>query len=148
MAARSKAAEASPPNSYVTLLGMSVVALPALLREVEKGLPYRAYERLSRSLGASTDDVLRLVGISLRTLVRRKVEGRFSPEESDRLLRAARVFAHAISLFEGDHSAALEWLRAPQTALGGAIPLDLARTDLGAREVEALTLRLEHGVFS
>jgi len=135
-------------NSYVELLGMKTVTFPALLREVEKGLPYRAYERLSHSLGATADDLSRLVGIPRRTLVRRKTEGRFSPEESDRLLRTARVLARAIDLFEGNRSAALEWLSEPQPALGGLIPLDLVRTEVGARKVEALTVRLEQGVYS
>lgn len=134
--------------SYVELLGMKTASLPALLREVEKGLPYRAYERFADALGATTDDLLKLIGIPRRTLVRRKAEGRFSMEESDRLLRAARVFSGAIDLFAGDREAALDWLTEPQMAFGGALPLDLAVTELGAREVEALVIRLEHGVFS
>ena len=134
--------------SYIELLGMKATSLPALLREVEKGLPYRAYERFADALGATSDDLLKLIGIPRRTLVRRKAEGRFSPEESDRLLRAARVFSRAIDLFNGDREAALGWLTQPVLAFGGAVPLDLATTELGAREVEALVLRLEHGVFS
>ncbi|WP_082407641.1 MbcA/ParS/Xre antitoxin family protein [Verrucomicrobium spinosum] len=39
-------------------------------------------------------------------------------------------------------------LNAPQTGLGGAIPLDYARTEVGAREVEALLTRIEHGVYA
>ena len=83
-----------------------------------------------------------------RTLDRRKREGHLLPEESDRLLRVSRVFGKALELFEGDPKSAREWLSAPQTALGGAVPLDMARTDIGALEVEALAGRLEHGVFS
>ncbi|HEY2830136.1 MAG TPA: antitoxin Xre-like helix-turn-helix domain-containing protein, partial [Thermoanaerobaculia bacterium] len=109
--------------AYVELLGMKTASLPALLREVEKGLPYRAYERFADSLGAPADEVLKVIGIPRRTLIRRKSEGRFSSEESDRLLRAARVFASALDLFGGDGAAALEWLSEPQIALGGSIPL-------------------------
>jgi len=94
------------------------------------------------------DRLLKFVDISRRTLLRRKSEGRFSPDESDRLLRAARVVARALALFDGDRDAALEWLNEPQPALGGAVPLDMARTEIGAREVETLTYRLEHGVYS
>ena len=60
----------------------------------------------------------------------------------------SRVFARAIELFEGDDRAARRWLSAPQRALGGAVPLTLAKTEVGAREVERLVGRLEHGVFS
>lgn len=134
--------------SYAELLGIKTASLPALLREVEKGLPFRAYERFANALGATADDLLRFVGIPRRTLVRRKAEGRFSSDESDRLLRAARVFGQALELFDGDREAAFEWLSEPQIALGGAVPLDVARTEVGAREVELLVLRIEHGVYS
>ena len=37
---------------------------------------------------------------------------------------------------------------AKNRALGGATPLDFAKTEPGAREVENVLGRLEHGVFS
>jgi putative toxin-antitoxin system antitoxin component (TIGR02293 family) len=64
------------------------------------------------------------------------------------LFRAARLFGRTLQLFEGDRDAAVEWLTTPQTALGDRVPLDLARTEIGAREVERLVGRLDHGVFS
>ena len=134
--------------AYTMLLGYDRIDLSKLLRELERGLPYRAYERLSRNVGMSSDRLLRSVDIARRTLIRRRSEGRFAADESDRLLRVARVFGAALSLFEGDRDAALEWLEEPQLAFGGAIPLDVARTEVGAREVEDLAYRLEHGVFS
>ena len=63
-------------------------------------------------------------------------------------MRASRVFERAVDLFEGDAPAATRWLRTPQAGLGGRKPLELASTDVGAREVEDLIGRLEHGVFS
>jgi putative toxin-antitoxin system antitoxin component (TIGR02293 family) len=81
-------------------------------------------------------------------MTRRKREGRFLPDESDRLLRASRLFGKALELFEGDRDAATEWLTTAQPALGGTVPLDLAKSEVGALEVERLIGRLEHGVFS
>ena len=115
---------------------------------MKRGLPFRAFERLAKNIGLPNERLLRLVDISRRTLVRRRTEGRFLPDESDRMLRTARVFAAALSLFEGDRESALSWLEEPQLAFGGAMPLDIARTEVGAREVEDLAYRLEHGVFS
>src|SRR5438045_2807583 len=136
------------PYAYVMLLGIGRLDLPKLLRETERGLPFRAYERLARNMALSNDRMLRLVDIARRTLLRRRAEGRFSRDESDRLLRAARVLGAALSLFEGDRDAALAWLEEPQLAFGGAIPLEIARTEIGAREVEDLAYRIEQGVFS
>ena len=86
--------------------------------------------------------------VFLGTLQRRKASGRLEPDESDRLLRLARVYGKAIELFEGDNPAALQWLHAPLTALGGASPLAMSRTEPGSQEVERLITRLEHGVIS
>ena len=59
-----------------------------------------------------------------------------------------RVLAKALRLFEGDARAAHEWLLTPAPALAGELPLRLARTARGSREVEALIDRLEHGVLT
>lgn len=135
-------------NSYAVLLGLDNVDTPQLLRSIERGLPYSAFERLAANTLLAQAAVLSLVDIPLRTLTRRKAEGRFRPDESDRLLRASRIFARALSVFEGDREAAKRWLSQPRKALGGQTPLTVARTELGALEVERLIGRLEHGVFS
>jgi len=44
--------------------------------------------------------------------------------------------------------AARQWMRSSQQSFDGATPWDMARTEVGAREVESLIGRLEHGVFS
>lgn len=93
------------------------------------------------------ESIIDLIDLPRRTLTRRKQEGRFLPDESDRLLRASRLFGKALELFDGDRESAIEWLIAPQVGLGGSIPMDLAKTELGAREIETLIDRLEHGVF-
>jgi putative toxin-antitoxin system antitoxin component (TIGR02293 family) len=136
------------PHAYVVLLGLETFAAQDLLKTVGKGFVYRTFERLQRNTALPFELLLELIDIPRRTLTRRKREGRFLPDESDRLLRASRVFGRTLELFEGDRQAATDWLRSAQPALGGATPLDLARSDVGAREVERLVHRLEHGVFS
>jgi putative toxin-antitoxin system antitoxin component (TIGR02293 family) len=136
------------PYAYVVLLGMETFEPPALFRALRKGFPYRAFERFSRNSAMPAERVMALIDVPRRTLTRRKREGRFLPSESDRLLRASRLFAQALALFEGDRDAATDWLDTAQRALGGAAPLDLARTEVGMGEVERLIGRLEHGVFS
>ena len=135
-------------HGFVLLLGLEPADTARLVEQVEKGFSYRELEHLQDNIGLSRSELADLVQVKPRTLDRRKREGHLLPEESDRLLRVSRVFGKALELFEGDPESAREWLSAPQTALGGAVPLDMARTDIGAREVEALAGRLEHGVFS
>jgi putative toxin-antitoxin system antitoxin component (TIGR02293 family) len=135
-------------HPYLLLLGLDPVDTPRLVELVEEGFSFGELERLRQNMGLSREEISELVQIRPRTLDRRKREGRLHPEESDRLLRASRVFGEAIVLFEGNAEGALRWLFSPQMALGGAVPLEMARTEIGAREVENLVGRLEHGVFS
>ncbi|NQV16865.1 DUF2384 domain-containing protein [bacterium] len=133
-------------NYYVSLLGLREYETPMLVNAVQEGLSIAAFEHFALNLALPKDKLLGLLQIPLRTLQRRKREGLLHPAESDRLLRAARVFAHVVSLFEGDYSAARAWFATSLPALGGASPLEFASTELGAREVEILIGRLEHGI--
>jgi putative toxin-antitoxin system antitoxin component (TIGR02293 family) len=132
--------------AYVTLLGLRASNPLAIAERVQKGLSFEALERFQRNAALSAKALADVVQIRLRTLNRRRVEGRLQPDESDRLVRASRVFGKALELFEGDAEAARRWLTTPQKALGGTLPLTLARTEVGAREVETLIGRLEHGI--
>src|ERR671921_2902210 len=131
---------------YVALLGLRTYEPLALDRQVRKGLGYSSFSRFQRNTGLTAGDIARLIQIPTRTLTRRKAEGKFAPEESDRLVRAARVFGRTMELFEGDVAEARRWLAAPQPALAGRAPLEFARTEVGAGEVESLVGRLEHGI--
>jgi putative toxin-antitoxin system antitoxin component (TIGR02293 family) len=53
----------------------------------------------------------------------------------------------AVKVFGGIEEAR-QWLNSPQFGLGGAVPLDYAETEIGAREVENLLGRIEYGVYS
>ena len=83
------------------------------------------------STGLAREAVIHVVQIPLRTLARRKGEGRLRPDESDRLVRAARIFSLAVELFDGNDEPARRWLTQPQPALGGSTPWDYAATDIG-----------------
>jgi putative toxin-antitoxin system antitoxin component (TIGR02293 family) len=132
----------SGTHGYVSLLGLMTTELPDLLRSIEGGLAYRVFDQFVEHTGLSPDRVAEFADIGRATLVARRDDGRFTRDESDRLVRAARVFGMALSLFGGDRSTATAWLRTGQPALGGSVPIELARTDLGAREVEAALAKL------
>ena|SRR5438270_10677137 len=146
--AKSAAARDTTAFPYLELLGVHGQHLRDVLRLISRGLPFDAIEKLQRSVGIDLEAIAALVQIPRRTLTRRRNEGRFAPEESDRLVAAARLLSKALDLFEGNADAARGWLLAPQLALAGAIPLDIAKTETGAREVEILIDRLEQGIFS
>lgn len=133
--------------SYAELIGLTTTSELALAAKVESGFDYRAFIRLQQVIKLPARQLADLLSIPDRTLSRRKSEGRLRPDESDRLLRLARVVDLALSLFEGDKKAAQSWLMLSNDALGGKTPIELSKTEVGAREVETLIHRLEHGVF-
>jgi putative toxin-antitoxin system antitoxin component (TIGR02293 family) len=145
-----EAAKAGQPRSYlyVSLLGLRLSDPIKIVKRVKVGLKFQALERFQKNTQFSTAELADLVAIKLRTLHRRKEQGRLEPDESDRLLRVSRVFAKALELFEGDADAARRWFHTPAKGLGGEPPIAVAGTDLGSREVEALIDRLEHGVLT
>ncbi len=132
----------------MSLIGLKVAGTFELIDHIKKGLEYSSMEHFIRKANLRREEAIDFVGISARTMVRRKEKGRFSTDESDRLVRAARIISRAQQLFEGDAAAANRWLKTSQPALGGATPMEYAGTEAGAREVEALINRLEYGVFS
>ena len=136
------------PHSHVILLGLRNLETAALLKKVEAGLPYSAFERLRGTMDLSIESLARLIQLPARTLARRREAGRLTPDESDRLVRVSRVFGMTLALFEGDVEAARAWFATPAPALGDRTPLDVSTTEIGAREVENLIGRLEHGVFT
>ena len=146
-AVRAKVERPQVPDA-TSLIGLKAAGTFELIASIKRGLEYASMEHFIRKANLQRDEASDLVGISARTMVRRKEQGRLSPGESDRLVRAARIVSQAQQLFEGDVAAANRWLKTSQPALGGATPMEYAGTEAGAREVEALIHRLEYGVFS
>lgn len=120
----------------------------SIVEQVREGFAYRTILKFEKLSGLSREKIAQFVGIPLRTLTRRQASGRLQADESDRVLRASRIFGLTVELFEGDVDAARQWLLAPQRGLSGETPIGLASTEIGAREVENLIGRLEHGVFT
>ena len=131
------------------LIGLNLISTEKneLIRNIKKGLPISAFEKIQKELEVSADTLAFTVNIASRTLARRKKEGRFQPDESERILRMASLFDRALQVLHNRNRVRL-WFKSPQKGLGGKTPLEYADTEPGAREVEDLLGRLEHGVFS
>ena len=109
---------------------------------MEQGLPISAIADLRHVL--REDEVDRLV-IPRRTLAHRRLRREpLSMEESDRALRLARVTTLAVTTL-GDEDKAMTWLRHEHRLLGGRKPLDLSRTEAGARLIENILARIAWG---
>lgn len=122
---------------------------PSKLVEVlQVGLPFRELQVLQTSLAMPSERLAPMLGISKATFHRNKGEAsRLNSAVSDRVVRYARLLGFAVKVFGGLEDAK-QWLNAPQFGLGGAVPLEYAKTEIGAREVENLLGRIQYGVYS
>jgi putative toxin-antitoxin system antitoxin component (TIGR02293 family) len=133
-------------DDLTELIGIDVDTASGLIAAVREGLPFDVFVNLQHVLDIPAAPLADLLGMPLRTLNRRKHEGQFKPEESDRLLRVARVLSRTFDLFE-DRAAAILWLKTPEVALDDVTPLSLLDTEVGAQEVLRLLGQLAHGVL-
>ena len=121
--------------------------LTQMIKSIEEGLPISNFRRLQDSLDLPDKDLAKYIRIPKSTLALRKKRGKFSFEESERIFRLQRLFEKSLEVFE-DAGLAKKWLKEEAYGLGDVSPLEYAVTEIGAREVEDLLGRIEHGVFS
>jgi len=126
------------------VVGGDVTADMDVVRLVRRGLPVDAVQFVLDSGRLTLAELDRIV-LPRKTLANRRKLGILTPEQSDRLVRVARVLAAAEETFGGREKAGA-WLRRPTTALAGECPLELLDTDEGARAVETLLGRIAHGI--
>jgi putative toxin-antitoxin system antitoxin component (TIGR02293 family) len=129
-------------------LGLRETGIAALIDELRAGLPFETLESFSSESGIGVGEIAALIELPERTLARRKVAGRLTSGESERLLRLGKAFEQAVRLFEGNVPAAVAWLKTPKRALGDKSPWTYLQTEIGAHEVEDLIGQLEQGVFA
>ena len=119
-----------------------------LAMRVEEGLPVHDLVAFGRKAGFTVEELARLVHIPPRTYARRvATKARLSMPEGERAVRIMRLYDRAKQTF-GSHERTRGWLNRKLRVLGGRTPLDFARTEPGAREVEGVLERFEDGVFS
>ena len=115
-----------------------------LVTLVEERLPTRALESLCRH-GLSDEEAYALI-LPRRTLAHRRARREpLSGEESDRVVRLARMAAFAERVF-GDRERAWRWLRKAKRQFQGRSPLELMATEAGARLVEELLYAIDEGM--
>jgi len=130
------------------VLGRSINSFAQLAEVVRRGLPAGSLVVLGEKLEMNHAALSSKLAIPQRTLTRRLSQhSRLTAAESDRAVRLARVYATAVEMI-GDADKAAQWLRTPNRALGGAVPIDQLDTDLGAKEVENILGRIAYGVYS
>jgi putative toxin-antitoxin system antitoxin component (TIGR02293 family) len=112
---------------------------------VEQGLPVSSVDELRRE-GLTFSEVHGLV-LPARTLKHRIAKKqRLSMEETDRVVRVARVMALADEVF-GNREKALGWLRRGNKRLRDRAPLEMLRSEVGGELVRQMLHQLDEGIY-
>jgi putative toxin-antitoxin system antitoxin component (TIGR02293 family) len=112
---------------------------------IRRGLPASAVRALIKKGTLQEADVYRVV--PERTFKRRlQQRAVLKLAEADAIARLVRVTDQATTAF-GDSDFAHRWLKLANPALGNEVPIELAQTDAGAREVEAVLSSFAHGDY-
>jgi putative toxin-antitoxin system antitoxin component (TIGR02293 family) len=114
-----------------------------LARLVDERLPLASVEALSNH-GMSDEEIYSFI-VPRRTLAHRKArQESLTHDESDRAVRIARITSLAEEVF-GNDAKASRWLRKAKIRFEGRSPLEMLRTEAGARLVEEMLLQLDYG---
>ena len=138
---------ASPGEWIEKRLAKSVAGIGGLElhRQIEAGVPGQAIPNLLMVLDFNREDFSELLGRARKTLNELERRDHLSRADSDLLYRIARAVVLAVSVF-GETHYAIEWLKGPNEALGGAPPLALVATVEGDEVVRAELGAIEHGL--
>src|SRR5438270_13143773 len=90
-----------------------------LIRSIRQGLRFGELETLQEQIDLPLEQLAGKLAISRSTLQRRKIAGRLSSDESDKVVRFSRLLKLASDLF-GSIEKGRAWLKFPQRGLGGA----------------------------
>jgi putative toxin-antitoxin system antitoxin component (TIGR02293 family) len=115
---------------------------------INTGFKVSLFNSVTNTVGISSTALSQALNIASSTLARRRKEGHFNREESDRIYRLVEVTDRATDLFEGDRAAAVQWMQKAIPALGNKKPIEMLNTAADTLAVLKLILRLEYGVHS
>jgi putative toxin-antitoxin system antitoxin component (TIGR02293 family) len=114
-------------------------------RVVAIGLQVGTLDHLIKA-GFTKQEIFELI-IPPRTLSHRKGKvALLTRDESDRVIRVARIFTLTLQVF-ANREKAWRWLRNPTWIFDEKAPLDLLDTEAGARAVEEELIRIDEGMF-
>lgn len=114
-----------------------------------KGIKASFAKKLIKAVQINQEEFADYLGFKIRTLSRRfeKPTEKMTSEESEKVIRLARVFLQALDIFEDEMKVA-SWLKRPNRSLADLAPISYLDSDIGAEEVMASLGRIKDGVYS
>ena len=113
--------------------------------KISRGLSIDILRTIQVRLQLSNSELADILMISPRTLDRRKHEQMLPPDESERSYRIVRLIDLAKEIFASTEKTVV-WFKRPNYALGNQRPVELVKTEPGARLVERTLGHIRHGI--
>ncbi|HEY5299343.1 MAG TPA: antitoxin Xre/MbcA/ParS toxin-binding domain-containing protein [Acetobacteraceae bacterium] len=114
-----------------------------LAAAVARGLPVAVVAPLVANAAPNEVEARRRVAALITSPASLKRRTRLSPAASERAERLGRIVALAAQAL-GSADKARDWLNTPHPLLGAVRPIEVAASDLGARQVERILHNIEH----
>ncbi|VAX35268.1 hypothetical protein MNBD_UNCLBAC01-1726 [hydrothermal vent metagenome] len=118
-----------------------------LMKLTLKGLRKTSVSRVSKMLGTSEIETIRLLPISRATVARLDNKGTFDLTTSEHLVFLSKVISLGVSVLENEDNFKI-WLRTPCLALGNEKPLIFLNSIFGCQSVINILGRAASGVYS
>jgi putative toxin-antitoxin system antitoxin component (TIGR02293 family) len=116
-----------------------------LVAGIREGFVFAQVSALAKEAGVDVGELVELGIIPRRTFTHSKQNQRFTATQSARLARFFRIQQKAKGTF-GSEEKAMQWLRRPTAPLQNNAPVSLLDTEEGARLVEDVLTRIDHGI--
>jgi putative toxin-antitoxin system antitoxin component (TIGR02293 family) len=112
----------------------------------ENGIPKAVIQHLSDSVGLDVKELIALLPVTPRNLLRYSDTDLLSNVVSDHLIALADLFATGARVLGKAYF--LDWLSHPVPAMGNEKPIHFLRTHAGIDLVKTELGRIEHGIFA
>ncbi|HEY1722095.1 MAG TPA: antitoxin Xre/MbcA/ParS toxin-binding domain-containing protein [Magnetospirillaceae bacterium] len=127
------------------VIGKTLHSMAELDEAVQRGLPKEALVRVAEAVFTERAAQRSFIYDVVPEATFKRRRDRLSAAESEKTERLARIVAHAFMVW-GDEDAARRFLLVEHPLLGGRRAIDVAMTEIGARQVEELIHGLEYGL--
>ncbi len=129
----------SPFQEIQALAERSMLSRPAGFQ-----LPAETIDEMERN-GVRPEEIDTIIAPREEILTRGTAGASLTPQQSDRAARLAHIISFAERVF-GSRDKAFFWLRMPSEQLEGQTPISYLSTETGARFVEEMLVRIDHGI--
>lgn len=131
----------------VEITGFDIKSELDIVDAIKSGLDTKVIDYVIEEHDLTREEVEVLIIPRSTLALRKKHHEPLTLEESEHVIRIARILAQAKDTFANMDKAAI-WLRKPNRALKGRIPLALLDTEEGARIVENTLGQIAYGLFN